>query len=79
MAGRPRKFKLPPAHVERKLKPLRSVDALLADAMKWLDLIDRHDVEFSITQAKEGVANARKWVEDAMACLKIDNGMPADE
>lgn len=67
-----------PSVALREVERLWKIDDLLETADAALDRRDPDDINLSLVQARAGVAEARKWIDDAVACLKIGAGIPLD-
>lgn len=67
-----------PGAAKSKIETLEKIGAEIHQLANRLSLSDRGELELSITQAKQGLADAEKWVADAVLCLKIDHGIPLD-
>ena len=74
-ANRRRRGKLFPAEAKREIERLRAADADLESAMLRLERFDGDDIEISVTEAKESIAKARGFVDDAIVCIRVDHGL----
>lgn len=68
-----------PSHALREIGRLETIDKDLTSAMQRIDRVNIPSISLSMSEVERSVADAQKWIADAIGCLKIDAGIPLDD
>lgn len=68
---------VPPSRARAKIESLERHIHRCDQITGFLERNTNRDIQLSIDQALRGLADTRRWLTDAIECIRIDNGITA--